>query len=199
MDKKTKKIFLFLGALFVAVIFLSSYGSFGNNRLATSSTTTVASITTYPVFGSSTATITGYFPNATITFNSSSSGTGAAVMKTLSELQANGSISYYDMPKNGSYTVILSEIDAYSLQVMLNNAVNSSNAIVVSAETHILLPSNITLYYKNNPVKIYLNNRNKSVSETVLRSLGSKINVSIQALVTNNGTLYENELSVSPK
>jgi hypothetical protein len=197
MNQKTKKLLLFLGAVFVAVIFLSSYLSFQNNSLATSSTTTVASVATFPVFGSSTATVTGYGANANITVNSVYGGADANVMKTLSELETNGSINNY-IGSNGSYEVFLSTINAYYLQQQLQNAVNSSNAVVVSATTYIMLPSNVTLYANNYPVRVYLSDRNLSVGTTRLECIGSIINVSLRALVTSNGILYGN-LGVSPK
>jgi hypothetical protein len=195
---------LLIGALFVGVIFLTSYASFGNNSVVSSTTTTVANVRTVPAFGSSTATVTGYSTTAYVRVNASFSTAGNTVAETLSKLEANGSIISYLPSSASGYEVYLqavnsSSINAYSLQGLLRSAVNRSNAITITAVAYVELPSNITLYYNMQPIPVPVVNRGYSVNMTDLDSLGSKLNVSVSALITSNGSVYRNQLVVVPK
>jgi hypothetical protein len=199
MDQRKKKILLFIGSLFVAVIFLTSYASFGNSGTATSSTTTMGNVHTFFVSGSSNAIITGYKAPVHVRINSNSSTADAQVLKTLSKLESNGSINYFG--SNKSYEVYVSTIDAYSLQGLLLSVVNQSGAIAVTANASVELPLNITLYSTSSyPIRVNLNDRNSSIDMTGgLRGVGSMINVSVSAIVTSDGSIFNNQLSVSLK
>lgn len=196
MDEKKKKFILFLGSVFVAVIFLTSYASFGNNRAMTTSATTTVIVRSFPAFGSSTATVTGYGAAAHVGIGANASAASNAMPGLLSILQSNGTINNY-IGSNRSYEVYSSKIDAYALQGLLRSAVNQSNAITVTATAYIRLPQNLTLYYSTYPINVYLNGRNYSVNMTNLKAVGSTVNVSVSALVTSNGLVYNNQLSVS--
>ncbi len=51
MEAKTKKMIFFIGAIFVGIIFLTSYAAFGNNGSATTVTSTVAAVSAHSVCG----------------------------------------------------------------------------------------------------------------------------------------------------
>jgi hypothetical protein len=195
MEEKTKKLFLLFGSLFVAAIFLTSYASFGNNSALTTSATTTIIEHTFPAFGNSTATVTGYAGAAHVNIAANDSAASNAVLTLLSGLEANSTVNY--VGSNSSYEVYSSKIDAYSLQGLLAAAVRQSNAVTVTAAARIALPQNLTLYYSTYPININLKNRNYSVNMTRLKPVNSTVNVKVIALVTNNGTLYNNQLTVS--
>jgi hypothetical protein len=195
MEEKTKKLLLLLGAFFVAVIFLTSYASFGNNSMLTTTATTTIIERSFPAFGNSTATVTGYGGAARVSVAANDVTASNAVSNLLSGLEANSTINY--VGSNSSYEVYSSKIDAYSLQGLLLGAVNQSNSITVTATAEIMLPKNVTLYYNTYPINVYLSNRNYSVNMTSLKPVNSVVNVKVIALVTNNGTIYNNQLTVS--
>ena len=195
MEEKKKKLLLLLGAVFVAVIFLTSYASFGNNSALTTTATTTVSVHSFPAFGSSTATVSGYSGAARVDIRSNSSTASNVVLNILSTLEANGTVNY--IGSNSSFEVYSSKIDAYTLQGLLRSAVNQSNVIDVASIADITLPKNLTLYYGTYPIDVHLSSRNYSVNMTELMAVGSKVNVSVSALVTNNGSVYDNQLSVS--
>ena len=196
MDQKKKRILLFLGSLFVAVIFLSSYASFGSSMSHSTTTTTVGAVRTYPAFGSSSANIIGYGPAAFVRLNSSTMATTDQITKLLSKMETNGSINSY-IGSNQSYEVYVASIDAYSLQNILQSALNNSVGMNVSSDANLLLPSNITLHSNGYSFTAHLSNRNYSMNMTTLKAIGTPLNVSVSALVTANGTVYKNQLVVS--
>ena len=92
----------FVGALFVAVIFLTSYAAFSGNssRNTTSTTSTVA---TYYAVGSTNAAITGY--NSTLFVNVSCKGilqnqTVNRINAVATQLENNGSVLTYSSSGN---------------------------------------------------------------------------------------------------
>ncbi len=198
MDQNKKKIFLFLGSLFVAVIFLSSYASFGNGVAPSTSTTTVNVVQTIPAFGSSVANIIGYGPEAYVTFSTNTAATGQ-IATIFSKLESNGSI-YSALPtSNSSYDVQVATINAYSLQELLRSTLSNSVAVNVSSSyIDLSLPSNVLLYYGGYPITAHLKNQNYTISNvTILKAPGTLVNVSISALVIpTNGTVYRNQISV---
>ena len=193
MEQKRRQIMLFLGSLFVAFIFLSSYGSFSNNNVATTVTTTILNVQTYPVFGDANAVIVGYGTTMHLDFGSNDSASEA--VKLLSNLEANGSISNY-IGSGASYEVYLSTMDAYSLQSFLQNSTNVS-AVTATSAARLALPSNVLLYYGNQPVTVNIPKREYSVSLVGLSPISSKVNISISALVTVNGIVFNNQLAIA--
>jgi hypothetical protein len=197
MDAKRKQLVFLVGSILVAVIFLSSYAAFGNNGTATASTTTVKAQTTYFATGSSNGTITNYSDVATLTLYNSSNTLKTSVINLISHLEANGTVQNY-AASNGSYEIVLASISPYDLQQFLYNKTNStSNSLGIAATSYVELPQNITLYYTNVPVPVYLTNRNYSIYLQRVKPIGSKINVSISALLAKNGSIYQNNFRVS--
>ncbi len=184
---------LLLGALFVALIFLSSYISSSNIAGATSTTTKAPA--TYLAIGASKATITGYSAGAYIALHNQSNSTIELLNATLSVMETNGSISNY-IRIGDNYQVTLSGIDAYALQQNIR-AVPALALSNITASAHLLLPSNAILYVNSYPVNIMFNRRNYSASITRLKSVGSIINVSVFALITANGSVYNNQVRLN--
>ena len=187
-----KKLVMLIGTLFVALIFLSSYMSSSNNS---GSTTSIKSPSTYLAIGRASATITGYGSNVNVTLYNESNITLNSVSKYLSGLEANGSISNYFSVKNG-YMVALSGIDAYALQQNIRNlTANETPGIKTTA--YILLPTNATLFVNSYRVTIALSKRNYSIGLTGIRPIGSHLNISVFALITANGSVYNNQIRVN--
>ncbi len=200
MEAKTKKIIFFIGAIFVGVIFLTSYAAFSNNNAGNTSTTTIKAPTQPTIFatGHSNAIITGYGQVANVKLLNISNSTANKVDALMSALEANGSIDNY-LFTNNSYEVYSSSLSAYALQGYLNANMNSSNSIAVGSTAEITIPSSIVLYYSNSspPVSVPLIDRNYTLYLNNVTKIGTNINLSLSALITENGLLYNNQLRIS--
>jgi hypothetical protein len=55
------------------------------------------------------------------------------------------------------------------------------------------------MYYPNSsrPVSVPLSDRNYTIYLNSVRSIGSPVNVSVSALLTERGTLYNNQIRIS--
>jgi hypothetical protein len=78
----------------------------------------------------------------------------------------------------------------------LNNTVNNKN-FRVKATTYVTLPSTLKLYYQGTAVNVFVGEKQYPVSIAPLKPINSTIKVTVQALVTANGILYENNLRIN--
>ncbi len=193
MEEKTKKIVFFIGSLFVAVIFLSSYLAFGNNNTSAqgSTTTTVRPVQTVFVTGSVNGTVSGYGSLANLTVNASQKGIAGNV---LSSLEANGLVDSYISTGYG-YQVALYNLSAYSLGQEV--AMAAGNSVSVGAATYLILPSTVTLYYSKEPVTVVVPSTNQTVFIGNVPKVGAKANLTVSALVGSTGVVYDNQFRVS--
>jgi hypothetical protein len=199
MQTKTKKIIFLVGAIFVAIIFLTSYAAFSNNN--TSGTTTTSTVKqnqpTFFATGSASAVITNYTQVATVRILNDSNSTNDAISNLMSQLESNGSVDNY-IYSNGSYDVYLATISPYGLQSIFDKSV-PANAVSVGSTADITLPASINMFYPGTvqPINVPLSSRNYSLYLSTLQSLNSTINVSISALITETGQVYENQMRIS--
>ena len=196
MNDKNKKIVLFLGTVLVAVIFLSAYASFNNNNVSNSSTSTIKNPQTFPSFGNSNAVISSYGNIVNITFSGNSNASVNATAALLSNLESKGAVNNYFYSGN-RYEAILSNITAYQLRQMVYNITNQSNSISVGSVAYLKFPGTVTLYYVGTPVNLYLANKNYSIYMKNVKSIGSTVNVKVFALLTKNGSIYNNQLIIN--
>lgn len=196
MDAKKKKIIFVLGAIFVAVIFLSSYAAFSNNGTAATTTSTIKSESTFYAFGSSTAIVTNYSDIANVTLINSTNSSKGQVSNAISELEANGTVQNYIYTDN-SYQVVLSSISPYQLQQFIYNKTNMTNTISVGSTAFVMLPGNVTLYYTNQPIRVSLANRNYSLYISKAVAINTTVNVSISGLLARNGSIYDGQFRVA--
>lgn len=196
MNNKTKQVLLILGTVLIGVIFISAYASFNNNNISNSSSSTIVNAQTFPAFGSSNAVISNYSDVVNVTFLGSSNETINKTDAVLSNLEANDIIDNY-IYLNNRYEVILANISAYNFRELLYNQTNDSNSINVGSTAYVKLPTTVTLYYAGTPVSLYLANKNYSIYINNIRSIGSTVNVKIFALLTRNGSIYNNQLSIN--
>ncbi len=149
--------------------------------------------------GNANALITGYSQVAYVSPLNDSNSTAGALAGLMAKLEANGSIDNYVNNNNNSYEVYSSELSAYALQEALDAKLNSNNAVIVGSTADIMLPGNLSMYYPNasRPISVPLPDRNYTIYLSSVRSVGSPINVSVSALLTERGTLYNNQLRIS--
>ena len=194
MDEKGKKLVYFIGMLFVAVAFISSYAAVGNNGVTTAtSTSTVAPSRTYFVSGAANGIVSGYSNGATLTLENASFSAGAA--NALMALERNGSISSY-IDLSGSYQVLLASMNAYSLQQAMDTLLNSGNATSVNASTYVALPRSIDLYLGKQMVPVTLTQANFSVNMHPLKPLNTTIKFNINTIISANGTVFDNQITL---
>jgi hypothetical protein len=196
MDEKRRRIVFVAGAIFVALIFLSSYAAFNNNNVVSSSTTTATAQPTFYTTGNTNAIITNYSSLVNIALLNNSNAVNNKVINIISQLQANGIIQNYVF-SNNSYQVVLSGLSAYNLQQLLYNKTGSSNYTSVGATTYVTLPNQVTLNYTTQSITINLANRNYSVYMKRVKKIGAIINVSVSALLTRDGNIYKNQFKIS--
>lgn len=198
MNEKMKKFVITAGSVLVGIMFIASYTALGNNNpgSTTVATTTVASGATYYVTGSANGIVAGYADLATIAFAKNSSSVSSQVGNFLSTLETNGSISNYISQGNG-YEVFTGSLDAYQLQQAVYRNLSSNSIAIVNATSTVTLPRSIPLYYRNQIVNIRLPQTNFTVSLSPLPPPNTSVAFIIHAIVFANGTVYNNQISVS--
>ncbi|MGD0510597.1 MAG: hypothetical protein ABSA33_02035 [Candidatus Micrarchaeaceae archaeon] len=197
MDAKKKKMIFFIGSIFVAIIFLSSYAAFSSNSAKTTATTTIKVPATYFSTGSANAVISNYSDIAYVTLHNSTNYSRGALTKVISALVSNGSALNY-IYANNSYEVVLSQMSAYQLKELLNK--NSTlGGVTVGSTTYVTMPKSVTLYYGAQPIPVNLNSRNFSIYMNEIGPVGDVVSLSVSALLERNGTVYNNEIKVAYK
>ncbi len=196
--QKRNRIIITLGTLIVAVMFVSSYASFGNNNIAGSSTatTTIRSGSTIVVYGSAIGRVVNYSSSLNMTINTDKqSNTINYINATLGELESNNLIGSYDYLGSGKYAIILSKMNLYNFSKIISN--NSIYNASVYGEEYLSIPNSVELYYNTQAAKIALPNSEYGIYTSNILSLNSSINISISAVVYTNGSLYNNQLRIS--
>jgi hypothetical protein len=195
MEEKTKKLIFFIGSLFVAVIFVTSYAAFSNNGSNSSSTTTLSSANTVYVYGNANALIVNYSYTAYITTGNKT--TFSRLNNTLGTLEANGTISNF-VPLNGTtFEAILSTVNPYQLYAYLSNTPISLN-VSVSTQAYVRLPLTVTMTYGNGqsiPVSFPPKNYTLFLPKTM--PLNSTVPLKISALITTNGQVFNNNIRLT--
>ncbi len=203
MEKK--KLTELLAAIFIAVVFLSSYAAFGANSGgagAKTSTTTIPG--TIQVHGSASASIVSYGTVLDANVSCANAGAVASSLNTfLSALERNGSISNFYSPEDsevllelGNYTAA----EAYgALAARLGR--NASCTSFSATQATVQLPSSMNVTYGTGSVRITIppGLRNYTRQVRLSGAMGSGVNVSVYALVTNNGTIFNSQIVVTLK
>ncbi|MGC8669929.1 MAG: hypothetical protein ACP5TL_02130 [Candidatus Micrarchaeia archaeon] len=197
MDKeKRNKIIFLMGSILVALMFISSYGAFGNNN-------SMQSTTTIPQKSSNVKTyyVTNNYVNATIynysgislTFSRNTSN--HTISDLMNALTTNGLISDYVL-YGSTYELMLSNSSAIRIQNYLLSENISAN---VSATAMIRIPSKVTMFYYNQSINCTTNHNTFYVSLNKIMPLGSKIPVHLTALVLGNGAVYGDNITCTYK
>ncbi len=127
--------------------------------------------------------------------SSANSTTSNDVTNIFSGLESNGSISSY-IAQGTNFEVLLSTINAYSLQQVLYTKLNSTKIATVNATSSVTLPARLTLYLSTTAEPILLAQRNYTVNIFPLKPLGTSVKLDINAIVWANGTVEDNQVTL---
>ncbi|MDE1868722.1 MAG: hypothetical protein KGH60_02030 [Candidatus Micrarchaeota archaeon] len=197
MQEKTRQKLLGIGVLIVAAVFITSYAAFGNNggSNTTTSTTTIKPATTYYVSGNAIATVGGYGSQLYLTLTGTNSSVNSTVTSLLNRLESNNSVSTYINNPNGYY-VSLGNATAYSFYRLIAAKVNASQ-FVVNSTAVISLPKVVKLYYRGVGLNVTMPKSNYTVQFLNPVPIGSALNVTVAALATANGTIFNNQIRIT--
>lgn len=199
MEAKKRNKLTTVAMILVAIIFLTSYGAYANNNTGqTTSTTTAVNQQTYLVTGVVNAIVRNYSVNLNIVLlnTSQNSSVGDKISNILGNLQSNGSVLNY-IYNLGAYQVYLGDsINAYELQSLLNESVGSKY-FRINTTTLVVLPNPVSFDYHGVTIAIPTNGQRYGVVIEPLLPVNSSVKVGVQALVTANGILYQNQIRVN--
>lgn len=202
MDRK--EIIRILLTVFVAVIFVASYASFGTSGSMTTTTTT--SIAPQTVYGSGNvnATVVGYGSLMTVLIKCSNQSvrntTSNNVSNILSALENNNTINNFFAPNQSAYTIYVNKLNSYQLASFINSTIGgnqSRSCLSYRGQTQLLLPAVANLFVSSQKVAVPLpaNLRNYNLNVKIL-PVNSLITLRLSTLLTYNGTVFGN-MSIS--
>ncbi len=188
-----------LWVLFIAIIFLASYASFGglgNNSVRKTTTSTIPQL--YPATGNANTVVTGYLPSMSIAVackNASvSANTIARLGPVLSNMSSKGYVNaYYQL--NDTYRLETGSLNAAEVYSYIAKNISSAiSCTTFSATASIALPQTIKLYYTSSGTRQPLTflvpaaYRNYTLPLNLTANASSTMNVRIFALFTANAT-----------
>ena len=185
----------FVGALFVAVIFLTSYAAFSSNSAATT-TSTSSTVATYYAVGSTNAAITGY--NNTLFVNVSCKGTLQnqtfdKINAIATQLENNGSVLTYSSSGN-SFQIGPQNMNSKSIYEYMYAKLssNSTNCTVFSTTATVELPGLIQMDVQGQSIAVNVpyGVAMQQISLKLNQSMASSLPLRVAVLVTANGTVY---------
>jgi hypothetical protein len=186
-----------IGALFVAVIFLTSYAAFaGGGARAYGNATTTARVRTYYVTGRAQANITSYGQVLEANVSCKNATSVESLMNgLLAAMERNGSVSNFYSPSQGHILVQLANYTAYKVYGLLSAGIGPSAACTnFTTQANAQLPARITFSLPASKSGFAIAIPSSQRSFTLPIALGSVtnsiINVSVATLVTENGTIY---------
>ena len=197
MEKK--RAIELLGAVFIALIFLTSYAAFSSSSTnAGAKTTTTVPVSTYYATSSAQANITSY--GQVLEMNVScgnASAVGSSISGILTAMQRNGSISNFYSSSPGHILVYLGNYTAYAAYQSIAGKLGQSAACVAfSSQASAQLPARITFHVALTKssfiVPIPSSQRGVTLPVALGTGTGRYVNVSVAALITENGTVYGN-------
>ena len=190
MEKKTKNIIMIAVILILSVMFVLGNVAGGNSAPPTKSTTTTVTPTLL-VTGNANAIVEGYSRNLVVySDNASNSLIGA-----LNALEKDGNINSYTNI-GGQIGINGSNYTSYQVYNAISGYMDGSG---INATVYVKLPNPLTLDYSGNPVRIDIGNATYSLQTSKIVGIGANVPVSVQAIVTEQGTLYQNQLRLVAK
>ncbi len=193
MDRK--KLIEFLGALFVALIFLSSYAAFASNS-AQNSTSTSVNVATYYAVGFANATVTGYngilFVNVSCQ-KSLQNETFNKVDAAASALEANGSALSSSASSSG-FQIAPGNLNSYAIYQNIYKAIGANGTACTSFSTlaTVTLPSLLNMSVQGQKIRISVPaaSAQQQVDLSLTQNAIIRIPVRASALITQNGIIY---------
>ncbi len=196
MDRK--KMIEFIGALFVAAIFLTSYAAFSSNNSAANTASTSSTVATYYAVGNTNAAITGY--NNTLFVNVSCKGalqnqTFNKINAIATQLENNGSVLTYSSSGSG-FQIGPQNMNSKSIYDYMYTKLgsNSTNCTVFSTTATVELPGLIQMSVQGQSiaVKVPYSVAVQQISLELNQSMPSTLPLRVAVLITANGTMYGN-------
>ncbi|HUB92784.1 MAG TPA: hypothetical protein VL945_02385 [Candidatus Saccharimonadales bacterium] len=187
-------------ALFIGLIFISSYFTLSNLNPGSQQQSQSAAKATVPQtvygFAFANATITGYNNTMTIVTscnNSDAAAVAANVSQVVSRLETNNSI--YNSYSLGNETLVeAGTLNTESIYKVFSTELNSTalSCITFSASAVIALPAVLNVYVINRTYELAVpaSLRTSSVPATLYPNMTGIVPVRVSTLVTNNGTIY---------
>jgi hypothetical protein len=191
-----KKAAELAAAIFIAVIFVSSYaaygGSFGNQGAGGGAGANSNATTTIPpVSGSARASIVSYGTVLDVNVScANASAVASSLNGYLNALESNGSISNFYSPENSEVLVQLGSYNASRLYGALAGRLGANAACTsFAAQATVQLPSimNVT----GGRIRIPSSLRNYPLGLKLSNNMSSSVGVSVLALIAANGTAYQ--------
>lgn len=200
MDKK--RLIELLGAIFVAVIFLTSYASFGTRNSQVPKTTTTVISNAFYSTSTVDAAITGYGPALTINVScSNASKVYGQVNNILLNYEKNGSVNTYFPQGSNQFQIESGMRSSYAIYLSMKQSLGSNATCIVANPTFFIqLPSTVVFYtpaLRSNETVILQKSQTKyEISARFEQNVSNVIAVYVSALVTPQGVVYGN-LNVS--
>lgn len=196
-----KKIIEAIIAIFIGLLFISSYLTIGNvgggQKTPSPPTQNITKPQTIFAFGNANVMVSGYNNTLVIDVSCNSSlqaGATAEVGNLISELQQNNSIADYYGFGNIS-TIQPGKMDALHIYTYMTSKFNASvtNCTKFATPVSVLLPPQVNLYISPQYYLLAVpqNLRTRQLDLFLTNNLSSTIPVKVTATVTLNGTIYQ--------
>ncbi len=185
-----------LAAIFIAVIFISSYAAYGANlgnggAAGGSGQNRSATTTIPPVGGKARAGIASYGTVLDVNVTCANATRVASSLNGyLNALESNGSIGNFYSPENNQVLVQLGNLTAPRLYGALAARLGSNATCTgFTTQATLLLPGTLNTTYGK--VRIPTALRSYPIGLALSNTTGGNVSVSVLALVARNGTAYQ--------
>ncbi|MGC8568241.1 MAG: hypothetical protein ACP5LP_03310 [Candidatus Micrarchaeia archaeon] len=185
MDDKKKKLLYFLGAIFVFLMFISSYMVGGSGSPLSSTTTTIPQ-SSYRAVAIVNATVVGYGNSITISANTLS-------IKKIEEKLNSSNYKIENISNNTIKVYTRNSSNIESVEALAQGI--DKNASMIGNLT-ISLPDIINASVYGNIYPIFIKNNVTSISMNIM-PVGSKVEVWFAAMISKNGSVVNNQIYVS--
>jgi len=196
LDKK--KIIEFLGAIFVAAIFITSYASFGTRTSQGQKTTTTAINNAFYSRATVAAAITGYGPALTINVScSNASKVYEQVNNILLNYEKNGSVNTYFSQGSNQFQIESGTLSSYAIYLSMKQGLGSNATCIVANPTFFVqLPSTVVFYNTvlgvNETVTLQKSQTKYEISARFEQNVSNVITVYVSTLLTPQGAVSGN-------
>jgi hypothetical protein len=197
-----KKIAEIIASIFVAVIFLSSYASFGGKIIHTNVTTTAQIPPTFKATASGTATITSFSPTINITIGCQNVTDVSGKITGFVDAQNKSVVEISYSPRASQILVTAGTAGSYSLYNSIVQAIGSdANCTTFAGSAQVMLPA--TMNFRSSLItaggaSAEIPGLLRTSSQSILFSgkMSNTINVLVDAILTYNGTIYRDNIIV---
>ncbi len=189
MQKTTKKFLMFISVIIVAIMFVIGNVGYNNGSPLHKHKTAVVG-KHFIVSGNSNAIVEKYSKRITVITTNSLDSIG--ISKALSAMQSNGKIDSSDDFGNQIDIIVGNS----TVEQIYNRLRNISNTISVNVTMYIKLPTRLLLFYSGSKVRVFIPNKTFVIPENRVYKIGTRLNVYLQAIVDENGLLYNNRLRI---